>query len=301
VRDHPLLWPTVLFVLLAGLVTSVGVVGDRNLDALTEGFSWVAHSRAVLDELSGVRADAIAAQSHSRGYRMSDDATFLGDFAVARDHGRATLVRLRGLVADSRSQSALLDSLDRECEDLFTYLEAIHAASQGDPGTPPRARMSSTNGRQLMTLVDQRVDQMRAAELVLLERRSVQARETAFIARLAGLALAAATVLLGVLVYVLFARTVRDQAREAREQHRRATELAEADRRKDEFLAMLGHELRNPLAPIRMALHVLDHEAAPAASMARAREILDQQVTQMTRLVNDLMDVSRVALGKLSL
>ena len=77
--------------------------------------------------------------------------------------------------------------------------------------------------------------------------------------------------------------------------------LLEADRRKDEFLAILGHELRNPLAPIRMALHVLDHDAAPAAAIARAREILDQQVGQMTRLVNDLMDVSRVALGKISL
>jgi signal transduction histidine kinase len=77
--------------------------------------------------------------------------------------------------------------------------------------------------------------------------------------------------------------------------------LIEADRRKDEFLAILGHELRNPLAPIRMALHVLDHDSAPAESLARAKEILDQQVTQMTRLVDDLMDVSRVALGKISL
>ena len=77
--------------------------------------------------------------------------------------------------------------------------------------------------------------------------------------------------------------------------------LIEADQRKDEFLAILGHELRNPLAPMRMALHVLDHDSAPASALARAREILDQQVTQMTRLVDDLMDVSRVALGKISL
>jgi signal transduction histidine kinase len=113
--------------------------------------------------------------------------------------------------------------------------------------------------------------------------------------------------------YAFEARRLADALRESRDQlERRVAErtaeleeanraLLEADRRKDEFLAILGHELRNPLAPIRMALHVLDHDAAPAAAIARAREILDQQVGQMTRLVNDLMDVSRVALGKISL
>ncbi len=113
--------------------------------------------------------------------------------------------------------------------------------------------------------------------------------------------------------YAIEAQRLSDALRESRDElERRVAErtaeleqanaaLTEADRRKDEFLAILGHELRNPLAPIRMALHVLDHEAAPAAALARAKEILGQQVTQMTRLVDDLMDVSRVALGKISL
>jgi signal transduction histidine kinase len=113
--------------------------------------------------------------------------------------------------------------------------------------------------------------------------------------------------------YALEARKLADELRRSRDElelrvaertaelERANRALVEADRRKDEFLAILGHELRNPLAPIRMALHVLDHDAAPAEAMARAREILDQQVAQMTRLVNDLMDVSRVALGKISL
>jgi signal transduction histidine kinase len=113
--------------------------------------------------------------------------------------------------------------------------------------------------------------------------------------------------------YAIEAQRLNDELRKSRDElERRVTErtaeleranraLLEADRRKDEFLAILGHELRNPLAPIRMALHVLDHDSAPAEALARAREILDQQVTQMTRLVDDLMDVSRVALGKISL
>lgn len=76
--------------------------------------------------------------------------------------------------------------------------------------------------------------------------------------------------------------------------------LREADRRKDEFLATLAHELRNPLAPIRNALHLLDLVDGPAQS-ARIREMLQRQVSHMVRLVDDLMEASRISRGKLDL
>jgi signal transduction histidine kinase len=77
--------------------------------------------------------------------------------------------------------------------------------------------------------------------------------------------------------------------------------LRQADRRKDEFLSTLGHELRNPLAPILNALEILrlagdDHEVA-----ARQRERLERQVNQMVRLIDDLLEVSRIVTGKLRL
>ncbi len=75
--------------------------------------------------------------------------------------------------------------------------------------------------------------------------------------------------------------------------------LREADRRKDEFLAVLSHELRNPLAPIRSSLHVLDHPTADAAAAAKAHEIIARQVGHLARLVDDLLDVTRIANGKL--
>ena len=75
--------------------------------------------------------------------------------------------------------------------------------------------------------------------------------------------------------------------------------LREADRNKDEFLAALSHELRNPLAPITNALSVLD-EAAPGSDPARrALQIVRRQVTQLSRLVDDLLDLTRVARGKM--
>jgi signal transduction histidine kinase/ActR/RegA family two-component response regulator len=80
----------------------------------------------------------------------------------------------------------------------------------------------------------------------------------------------------------------------------RTAMLIEADQRKDEFLATLAHELRNPLAPIRFALETLKGNAQPAAA-GRAREVIDRQVRQLVRLVDDLLDVSRITTNKMVL
>jgi signal transduction histidine kinase/ActR/RegA family two-component response regulator len=76
---------------------------------------------------------------------------------------------------------------------------------------------------------------------------------------------------------------------------------ADADRRKDEFLAMLGHELRNPMAAIRNALWVLDEVGSKDAQAIRQRETIQRQTRHLVRMVDDLLDVSRVTLGKIIL
>jgi PAS domain S-box-containing protein len=75
----------------------------------------------------------------------------------------------------------------------------------------------------------------------------------------------------------------------------------EADRRKDEFLATLAHELRNPLAPIRNAVEIMRLKDAPDSALARPREIIDRQLRQLTRLVDDLLEASRITQGKVQL
>ncbi len=75
--------------------------------------------------------------------------------------------------------------------------------------------------------------------------------------------------------------------------------LRDADRRKDEFLATLAHELRNPLAPIRSAVAVLRSDLVSAEDQREARLIIERQVGQMSRLIDDLLDVSRITAGKL--
>jgi len=77
--------------------------------------------------------------------------------------------------------------------------------------------------------------------------------------------------------------------------------LAEADRRKDEFLAILSHELRNPLAPIRHSLEILAREDARAGDDEEALRTIERQVSHMVRLIDDLLDVSRITRGRLRL
>jgi signal transduction histidine kinase len=79
------------------------------------------------------------------------------------------------------------------------------------------------------------------------------------------------------------------------------TELLEIDRRKDQFLAMLGHELRNPLAPIRNAITILKRDDVDPSNVNWCRDVIERQAEHLTRIVDDLLDVSRVSRGKIQI
>ena len=93
-----------------------------------------------------------------------------------------------------------------------------------------------------------------------------------------------------------FAKVTRDLT-----QKRRIEALQEADRQKNEFLAVLAHELRNPLAPIRNALYLIGRPGADGTTIAKAHAIAERQVQHMARLLDDLLDVSRVSQGRIEL
>jgi PAS domain S-box-containing protein len=83
--------------------------------------------------------------------------------------------------------------------------------------------------------------------------------------------------------------------------HESEARYRQADKHKDEFLAILAHELRNPLAPATNALHILQLKAPPIPELQWAREVIATQIQRMTRLIDDLMDVSRITSNKLTL
>ena len=96
------------------------------------------------------------------------------------------------------------------------------------------------------------------------------------------------------------AREVADRASIAMENARLYTAVQEADRRKNEFLAMLAHELRNPLAPIRNAVHIMQGKEVAAPTLQWARDVISRQADHMARLIDDLLDVSRIVQGKVA-
>ena len=100
---------------------------------------------------------------------------------------------------------------------------------------------------------------------------------------------------------VLIFRDITERYRMESELRRNAAELSEADRRKNEFLAILAHELRNPLAPIGNAVEIMRLSGEDPRPMAAARAMVERQLGQLVRLVDDLLDVSRISRGKIEL
>jgi PAS domain S-box-containing protein len=93
-----------------------------------------------------------------------------------------------------------------------------------------------------------------------------------------------------------FAKVTRDMS-----ERRRLQELESSSRRVNEFLAMLAHELRNPLAPIRNAVTIMQLETLSSPVLRNCRDVIDRQLTHVTRLVDDLLDVGRLTTGKIHL
>jgi signal transduction histidine kinase/DNA-binding response OmpR family regulator len=130
-------------------------------------------------------------------------------------------------------------------------------------------------------------------------------RAAAICPLMAGDELRAAIVLLGDVQEfdanrVALVREFASRAAIAMENARLYSAVQEADRRKNEFLAMLAHELRNPLAPIRNAVHILASAESLAPKLAWARDVIGRQADHMARLIDDLLDVSRIVQGKVA-
>ena len=94
---------------------------------------------------------------------------------------------------------------------------------------------------------------------------------------------------------------VAGTTRDVTERRRMEDELRESDRKKDEFLAVLAHELRNPLAPLRNGLQVLRLAGSDEQLMQQARAMMERQLSHMVRLIDDLLDISRISRNKLEL
>jgi signal transduction histidine kinase/ActR/RegA family two-component response regulator len=140
----------------------------------------------------------------------------------------------------------------------------------------------------------------RAAYLAALDAVPRLSRETVNAAMSFFLKLAAMLSQLGY-QNVRLARSVDERERLMESLRESKRQLEDTDRRKDEFLATLSHELRNPLAPIRNSIYVLERAAPGSERAERSKAVLRRQAEHLTRLVDDLLDVTRISRGKIEL
>jgi PAS domain S-box-containing protein len=166
---------------------------------------------------------------------------------------------------------------------------------------------SEAHGRLLQDLVEP-PDAHTFPELLAMVKRGVPVHDTEGVHRRRDgtrltVSLALALILVGDEVTGV-AATIRDvSARKLYERKLRQhlADLEEADRRKDHFLAMLGHELRNPLSPIMNSAQLIRHAGSDRALLERSTTVIERQVEHLTRLIDDLLDVARITEGKIVL
>jgi len=250
---------------------------------------------AIRDELAAQLADMT--RLHALGARLANSLELpkvLGEVLAAVTGLQGT--DLGVVMLADRGQGALATAAS-----VGLTAEQLDAAGGGPPEGPTPAVISGG-----VAVADARADPAFAPHLA--------------IARRAGCEAVCCTPLLtggGVLIGTIatyFARAHRPtdretslvelyarQAAEFIDNARLYREIREADRHKDEFLAMLAHELRNPLAPLMNALHMLRPDGLVGPEAEQVRGIAERQVRHLTRLVDDLLDVSRISTGKIHL
>ena len=289
-----------------GALAANAVLTFGNLASLVSAQRDVTRSHQVLAELTRLELTVRSAESSQRTFLLTQGRTSLAALEAARTVLGIRLDRIGEMVRDDADQAARLFGLGHVTRRYLSGLEeearllAAERRTGSSLGTPfaedpPGARAVRAG-----------LDAIEDAERATLASREARAFRRRFTAAASGVA----STLLGLcLVIVAFLLLVRERAstEEAAAALEEAnTSLRDADRKKDEFLASLAHELRNPLAAMRSAVELLTAtEAAPDERAGErrtlSRAILGRQLSHLTRLVDDLLDLSRVASSRVAL
>ncbi len=307
--------PVVLRAAFAGalaVILAASVVSYRNSRTLLDESGWVLHTNEVREALSELLSSLEAAETSARGFIISGDETYLARHDAAEREVPEQLRRLRSLVADNAEQQWRLNGLEPQVDAWFaSSREMIDRRRREAPAGEQRV----ARGIGRLDSLRATIRDMREAEIRLLQQRA-EAVDAAARSAAEGFALTAflATALVGVLYFAvrrhLRVREEVERGREAllsQEQAARRTaeearqKLEDADRAKDAFLATVSHELRTPLSPIVTWAEVLKRGNLDDRQVRLAVEAIQRSAKAQAQLVEDLLDVSRIAAGKMRL
>ncbi len=302
----------VLPVLALAVTSGVLVVLVIHLQNLN---GWVHHTDVVIARVTRLERLSSDHQSECRGYLLTGNEALLKPFAAVDRQLTPTLEELERLVSDNPEQVMRLRALRERVQQWRAFASEQVARRRGG-ATVEQASLRMTAGKVVMDDLRAQVRAFVEAEERLRASRVARARD---VTRLTlGAAFVLVVVLGGFAALAAKAQVERvmqtygdalvaqqraqDAVRSSEERLRAQAEaLREADRRKDEFLGMLSHELRNPLAPIWNSIYILNRADPTSEQARRAKDVLGRQAGHLGRIVDDLLDVTRIARGKIEL
>jgi signal transduction histidine kinase/ActR/RegA family two-component response regulator len=305
----------VVFAAALAVVLATSVVSYWNSRTLLDESEWVIHSHEVRGALSSLLSTLERAETAERGFIITGDETYVAPDNTAQREVPEQVRQLRALVADNAEQKWRLNGLEPHVEALLQWLRETVDVRRREGLAATARRVSDGAGKLEMEAARNGIHDMDAAENRLLEQRA-EAVDAAARSAAASFALAAflAAALIG-LLYAAVRRHLRARVDAEREREellsqertaRRAAEeahhkLEEADRAKDAFLATVSHELRTPLSPIVTWAEVLKRGNLDEEQSRLAVEAIQRSAKVQTQLIEDLLDVSRIAAGKMRL
>lgn len=285
------------FVLSCAILAFIGGSSYHRLAEVREASLAVGHTHEIRLELDRVLSLLSDAETGQRGFVLTGAVSYLGAYKTALASLPARLERLRRLTSDSPQQQTELAALESLVQGKATELSETMSA-RGARGFDVAARIALTDeGQRVMNRIRTVVAAVGAEERRALTERTQREERVgrrAVFTTVGGLVLA---LVLGVAATVLMNQAIREQGRA--EAARTTAEAA--DRAKDEFLAVLSHDLRSPLTTMVGWVQMLKRAELDPAQQARGLEMIERSTRELTRMIEDLLDISRIVADRLIL
>ena len=272
----------------------------RNVERLTVDSEAVGHTHRVAAAIERVMSDLKDAETGQRGYIITGNEEYLAPYSEVTARIEPDLDAVAALLQDP-AQVSLVEQLRADARAKLAELDATIQTRRLAGFEAARAAVSTNIGKKQMDAMRVIGDTMMRREMALLRERQMAAADAARRTEMQIIVSDALGALAVIALLVVLRRHFLSRERDLAQIAAQRAELQAADRRKDEFLATLAHELRNPLAPMSNSLFILAQREAPQHARERALSTLQRQVRQMVKLIDDLLDVGRIRLGKLAL
>lgn len=278
---------------LAAVLVAHSIVAYRQLLRIETNQQQGRQVTRTLGAAEKLDAALLNAEVDQRGYLLAADPALLSSYNAAVRAANDALAELLALTADPPpvpQHEALRAALSAQLDQLGTALRV----AQTEGSEPARKLFMASGAAPHRQALQTALAEIKNAAI---SRRDIYRSEADDAIRFALKSLLLSTLVgCGIVVFAFFI-----VQREVSSRRRLSESLQEADRNKDEFLALLGHELRNPLAAIRSALEVLRMGDSRPEEVAELHDVIGRQTRLIHRLVEDLLDTSRVAHGKVEL